>query len=111
MRIVPNEENHSYSLILEGSDCASAHAGERDIPIYQDDLNIINKYLNEPKIATSNLSSLADLAKPQAVAVLQARIARHEAISDEESAVRAAAWERFKHNIDGDRPDGSKLYS
>ena len=101
--IVPNEENHSYSLILEGSD--------RDIPIYQDDLNIITKYLNEPKIATSNPFSLADLAKPQAVAVLQARIARHEAMSDEESAIRAAAWERFKHNIDADRPDGSKLYS
>jgi hypothetical protein len=101
--IVTNEENHSYSLILEGSD--------RDIPIYQDDLNIITKYLNESKIETSNPSSLADLAKPQAVAVLQARIARHEAMSDEESAIRAAAWERFKQNIDADRPDGSKLYS
>jgi hypothetical protein len=108
--IVPNEENHSYSLILEGSDCADAHAGERDIPIYQDDLNIITKYLNELKIATSDRFNLADLAKPQAVAVLQARIARHEAMSDEESAIRAAAWERFKQNIDADRPDGAKLY-
>jgi uncharacterized small protein (DUF1192 family) len=101
--IVPNEGNHSYSLILEGSD--------RDIPIYQDDLNIITKYLNEPKIANIAQASLADLAKPQAVAVLQARIARHEAMSDEESAVRAAAWERFKQNIDADRSDRSKLYS
>lgn len=101
--ILPNEENHSYSLILEGSD--------RDIPIYQDDLNIITKYLSEPRIATSPQSNLTDLAKPQAVAVLQARIARHEAMSDEESAIRFAAWERFKQNIDADRPDGTKLYS
>jgi hypothetical protein len=101
--IVPNEENHSYSLILEGSD--------RDIPIYQDDLNIITKYLNESKIVNRIQPSLADLAKPQAVAVLQARIARHEAISNEESEIRAAAWERFKQNIDADRPDDSKLYS
>ncbi len=101
--ILTNEETHSYSLILEGSD--------RDIPIYQDDLKIITRYLNEPTTSTSNPSSLTDLAKPQAVAVLQARIARHEAMSDEESAIRAAAWERFKQNIDADRPDGSKLYS
>lgn len=101
--ILPNEENHCYSLILEGSD--------RDIPIYQDDLNILTKYLNEPKIATQNQYNLSDLAKPQAVEILQARIARHEAMSDEESEVRAAAWERFKQNIDADRPDGSKLYS
>jgi hypothetical protein len=92
--IVPNEENQSYSLILEGSD--------RDIPIYQDDLNIITKYLNDRKISTPNPSSLADLAKPQAVAVIQARIAKHEAMSDEESAIRAAAWEKFKQNIDAD---------
>jgi hypothetical protein len=32
-------------------------------------------------------------------------------MSDEESAIRAAAWERFKQSIDADRPDGSKLYS
>jgi hypothetical protein len=101
--IVPDEENHSYSLILEGSN--------RDIPIYQDDLKILTKYLNEPKIATQTQYNLADLAKPRAVEVLQARIARHEAMSDEESEVRAAVWERFKQNIDADRPDGSKLYS
>ena len=100
--IVPNEENHSYSLILEGSD--------RDIPIYQDDLNIITKYLNNPKIATKTQYHLSDLVKPQAVEILQARIARHEAMSDEESAFRAAAWEKFKQNIDADRPDDSKLY-
>jgi hypothetical protein len=35
--ILPNEENHCYSLILECSDCADAHAGDRDIPFYQDD--------------------------------------------------------------------------
>jgi LAS superfamily LD-carboxypeptidase LdcB len=101
--IVPNEENHSYSLILEGSD--------RDIPIYQDDLNILTKYLNAPKIETQTQYNLADLAKPQATEILKARIARHEAMSDEESEVRAAAWERFKQNIDADRSDGSKLYS
>ena len=72
--ILHNEENHCYSLILEGSD--------RDIPIYQDDLNILNKYLNEPTIAAQTQSNLTDLAKPQAVEILQARIARHEAMSD-----------------------------
>jgi hypothetical protein len=74
-------------------------------------LDIITKYFNDPKIETKTQSNLSDLSKPQAVEILQARIARHEAMSDEESAVRAAAWERFKQNIDADRPDGSKLYS
>jgi hypothetical protein len=101
--IIPNKENHSYSLILEGSD--------RDIPIYQDDLNILTKYLNDPRIETQTQYNLADLAKPQATEILKARIARQEAMSDEESEVRAAAWERFKQNIDADRPNGSKLYS
>jgi hypothetical protein len=109
--ILPDEENHCYALILEGSDCANAHAGDRDIPIYQDDLNIITKYLNEPKIAPQTQYNLADLVKPQAVKILQARIAKHEAMSDEESEGRAAAWEIFKQNIDADRPDVSKLYS
>jgi hypothetical protein len=101
--IVPDRENNTYCLVLEGSD--------RDIPIDRDDLNIITKYLNELKTLTPLQSNLADLAKPQAVAILKARIARHEAMSDEESAIRAAAWERFKQNIDVDRPDGTKLYS
>jgi hypothetical protein len=74
-------------------------------------LDIITKYFNDRKISTPAQYSLADLAKPQAIEFLQARIARHEAMSDEESLVRAAAWERFKQNIDADRTDGSKLYS
>jgi uncharacterized small protein (DUF1192 family) len=74
-------------------------------------LDIITKYFNDRKISTPSQYSLADLAKPQAVAVVQARIARYEAMSDKESAIRSAAWERFKQNIDADRPDSSKLYS
>jgi hypothetical protein len=74
-------------------------------------LDIITKYFNGRKISTPAQYSLADLAKPQAIEFLQARIARNEAMSDEESLVRAAAWERFKQNIDADRPDGSKFYS
>jgi hypothetical protein len=74
-------------------------------------LDIITKYFNDRQISTPNQHSLADLAKPQAVQFLQAKIARHEAMSDEESLIKAAAWERFKQNIDADRPDGSKLYS
>jgi hypothetical protein len=101
--IVPDEGNNAYSLILEGS--------IRDIPIDRDDLNIITTYLNDLKIPTSPRSTLTDLAKPQAVAILEARISRHEAMSDEESAMKSAAWERFKQNIDADRPDGTKLYS
>ncbi len=73
-------------------------------------MDIITKYFNDRKISTPTQYSLADLAKPQAVKFLQARIARHEAMSDEESLVRAAIWKRFKQNIDADRPDGSKLY-
>jgi hypothetical protein len=68
-------------------------------------------YLNDPKIEIQTQYNLADLAKPQATEILKARIARHEAMSDEESEVKAAAWERFKQNIDADRPNGSKLYS
>jgi hypothetical protein len=72
---------------------------------------MIDQYFNDRKISTPTQYSLADLTKPQAVEFLQARIARHEAMSDEESLVRTAVWERFKQNIDADRPDGSKLYS
>ena len=74
-------------------------------------MDIITKYFNDRKISTPAQYSLADLAKPQAIEFLQARIARHEAMSDEESLARAAVWERFKQNIDADRPDDSKLYS
>jgi hypothetical protein len=74
-------------------------------------LDIITKYFSDRKISSPFQYSLADLAKPRAVEMLQARIARYEAMSDEESLVRAAAWERFKQNIDADRTEGSKLYS
>jgi hypothetical protein len=46
-------------------------------------LDIITKYFNDRKISTPTQYSLADLAKPQAIEFLQARIARHEAMSDE----------------------------
>jgi hypothetical protein len=74
-------------------------------------LDIITKYFNDRKISSPFQYSLADLAKPRAVEMLQARIARYEAMSDEELLVRAAAWERFKQNIDADRTESSKLYS
>ena len=55
--------------------------------------------------------NLTDLAKPQAVEVLQARIAKYSLMSDAESAAKASAWERFKQDIDAERPDDCKLYS
>ena len=104
--LLPSDNHSNYSLILEGSEGA--------IPIHNEDLDILTKYLeDEPtRFATCKTEYiLADLAKPQAVEVLQKRIARHESMSDTESAQRAEAWERFKQNIDADRPEGQKLYS
>ena len=101
-----NDNTNNYLLILDGS--------EEAITIQGEDLDILTKYLEneQTRLATPKTEySLADLAKPRAVEVLEKRIARHESMSDEESAQRAEAWERFKQNIDAYRPEGQKLYS
>jgi hypothetical protein len=104
--LLPSDNDNSYSLILEG--------GERAIPIHNDDLDILTKYLGDEKIlfaTTKTEYTLANLAKPQASSILQKRIVRHESMSDTEADEKAEAWERFKHNIDAERPEGYKLYS
>ncbi|BAZ11910.1 hypothetical protein NIES4071_37380 [Calothrix sp. NIES-4071] len=104
--LLPNDNGNNYSLILEGSEGA--------IKIDNDDLEILTKYLDDEqrRFTTSKTEyTLADLAKPRAVEVLEKRIARYESMSDEESAQRAEAWERFKQSIDANRPEGQKLYS
>jgi hypothetical protein len=104
--LLPNDNDNNYSLILEGS--------EGTIPINNEDLDILTKHLEDEqtRFTTSKTEyTLADLAKPQAVEALEKRIARRESMSDAEVAQQAEAWERFKQNIDADRPEGQKLYS
>lgn len=104
--LIPNEIDNNYSLILEGSEGA--------IPIDNEDLDILTKHLEDyqKRFATPKTGyTLADLVKPHAVEALKKRIARREAMSDEEAAQGAEAWERFKQSIDADRPEGQKLYS
>ncbi|GAB1537864.1 hypothetical protein NUACC21_05190 [Scytonema sp. NUACC21] len=104
--LIPCNNGCNYLLILEGS--------PEGILIDDNDLNILTKYLGDEKklFATPETEyPLANLAKPQAVEILKARIARHESMSDTEAAQKAEAWERFKQNIDASRPDGCKLYS
>ena len=101
--ILPDKDNNNYSLILEGSD--------RPISIDRQDVGIINKYLDNKSTNIQTKYSLPDLAKPKAVEALRARLAKYSAMSDAESAVKAAAWERFKQDIDAERPDDCKLYS
>lgn len=52
-----------------------------------------------------------DLHKPNAVNAIEARIDRHQNMTDEEDRQSAEAFDRFKHPIDRDRPLGQKLYS
>jgi hypothetical protein len=104
--LIPSNNNNNYLLILEGS--------AEGILIQDNELEILTKYLGEETklFATPQTEdSLEDLAKPQAVEILKARIARHEPMSDTEAAQKTEVWERFKQNIDADRPDGCKLYS
>ncbi len=104
--LMPSNNDDNYLLILEGS--------SEGILIHDNDLNILTKYLGDEKklFATPKTEyTLANLAKPHAVEILQARIARHESMSDTEAAQKAEVWERFKQNIDAERPDGCKLYS
>ncbi|MEC4817993.1 MAG: hypothetical protein SAK29_32685 [Scytonema sp. PMC 1069.18] len=104
--LIPCNNDDNYLLILEGS--------SDGILIHGNDLNILTKYLGDEKklCATPQTEyTLANLAKPKAVEILQARIARHESMSDTEAAQKAESWERFKQNIDAERPDGCKLYS
>lgn len=101
-----NDDTNNYLLILEGS--------EEAIPIQDEDLDILTKYLENKQTtltASKTEYTLKDLEKPHAVEALQRRIARRESMSDAESAQAAEAWERFKQNIDADRPEGQKLYS
>lgn len=101
-----NDDTNNYLLILEGS--------EEAIPIQDEDLDILTRYLENKQTtftASKTEYTLKDLEKPHAVEVLKRRIARYESMSDAESAQAAEAWERFKQNIDADRPEGQKLYS
>jgi hypothetical protein len=103
--LLPSDDNN-YSLILEG--------GEKAIPIHDDDLDILTKYLGDEKTLFATVKTeyrLTNLAKPQASEILQKRIARHESMSDNEASQKAEAWERFKYNMDAERPEGYKLYS
>ncbi len=103
--LLPSDKDNNYSLILEG--------GEKAIPIYHL-LNILTKYLGDDKILFTTVKTeynLTNLVKPQASEILQKRIARRESMSDTEASQKAEAWERFKHNIDAQRPEGYKLYS
>ena len=70
-----------------------------------------SKYLDNKNTDIQTKYNLTHLAKPQAVEVLQARIAKYSLMSDAESAAKASAWERFKQDIDAERPDDCKLYS
>ena len=104
--LLPCDNDNNYSLILEGS--------EKVISIDNNDLDILSKYLEDEKTSFTTAKTeytLTNLAKPQALEILQARIARHESMSDAEALQKAEAWERFKQNIDAERPDGCKLYS
>jgi hypothetical protein len=104
--LIPNQDDNNYRLILEGS--------SEYILIQNNDIDIITKYLGDEEklFATSQTEyTLENLTKPQAVEILQARISRHESMSDTEAAQKAEVWERFKQNIDAERPDGCKLYS
>ncbi len=104
--LIPSKNDDNYLLILEGS--------SESILIRDRDLDILTKYLGDgEKLFTTPQTeyTLFNLAKPQAVEILQARIARHESMSDTEAAQKAEVWERFKQNIDAERPDGCKLYS
>ncbi|MBR8840859.1 MAG: hypothetical protein DSM106950_44590 [Stigonema ocellatum SAG 48.90 = DSM 106950] len=104
--LVPSNNNDNYLLFLEGS--------SEGIFIHENDLDILTKYLGDEKQVFATPQSeytLFNLAKPQAVEILKARISRHESMSDTEAAQKAEAWERFKQNIDAERPDGCKLYS
>jgi hypothetical protein len=104
--LLPSDNDNNYSLILEG--------GEKAIPIHDDDLDILTKYLGDEKTLFATVKTeytLTNLAKPQASEILQKRIARHESMSDNEASQKAEAWERFKYNMDAERPEGYKLYS
>jgi hypothetical protein len=104
--LLPNDNDNHYSLILEG--------GEKAIAVHDDDLDILTKYLGGEKTLFATVKTeytLTNLAKPQASEILRQRIARHESMSDTEAVQKAEAWERFKHNIDAERPEGYKLYS
>ncbi|OKH45957.1 hypothetical protein NIES2101_25635 [Calothrix sp. HK-06] len=99
--LIPNDNDNNYSLILEGS--------EGTLKIDNDDLDILTKYLDDDqrRLTTSKTQyKLADLAKPHAVEALEKRIARRESMSNAEVAQQAEARERFKQNIDADRPEG-----
>ena len=101
--VLPDKDRENYSLIMEGSD--------RSISVDRQDVSIISKYLDNKNTDVQTKYNLTDLAKPQAVEVLQARIAKYSLMSDAESAAKASAWERFKQDIDAERPDDCKLYS
>lgn len=63
--LMPSDQNN-YLLVLEGSDEA--------IPIQNEDLDILTKYLENEKTQFNTSKTeytLTDLAKPQAVEVLQ----------------------------------------
>ena len=78
------------------------------------DATAVKLFLSAQKSLTSSSEHCyeqIDLNKANAVSIMEARIIKHENITDEEDTQNAEAFERFKKRIDLDRPLGQKLYS
>jgi hypothetical protein len=78
------------------------------------DATAVKLFLSTQKSLTSSSEHCyeqIDLNKANAVSIMEARIIKHENITDEEDTQNAEAFERFKKRIDLDRPLGQKLYS
>jgi hypothetical protein len=104
--IVPLEQSDRHQLLFSGLN--------QPLTLDRSDAAAVKMFLSARKLANSSLTTnygSIDLKKANAVDLMAARIAKHQNLSDEEDAENAAAFDRFKHSIDLDRPLGQKLYS
>jgi hypothetical protein len=104
--IVPIEQSDRHQLLFAGL--------SQPLTLDRADATAVKLFLSTQKSLTSSSEHCyddIDLNKANAVNIMEARIIKHENITDEEDTQNAEAFERFKQRIDLDRPLGQKLYS
>jgi hypothetical protein len=104
--IVPIEQSDLHQLLFAGL--------SQPLTLNRADAIAVKLFLSAQKSLTSSSGHCyeeIDLNKANAVNIMEARIIKHESITDEEDTQNAEAFERFQKRIDLDRPLGQKLYS
>ncbi len=112
--ILPIEQSDLHQLLFAGLSQPLTLDSRNERLRQRTDATAVKLFLSAQKSLNSPSEDCyhnLDLNKSNAVNIMEARIAKHQNLTDEEDTQNAEAFERFKTRIDLDRPVGQKLYS